>query len=340
MTDAVPVRNHVAVVGASIPRSGHHFLSRILRSYFGEEIRYCSYYKVKNCCKQIPCVRNEGKEIVYQKHHDQFFTLPPNLPGVTYIVQHRHPVPEALSDLELHIKRHAKEGKRDYTTSRRRFISWLGRKIWYYKMFHDKWIAPAPHNAILVDYEDLARDTVGTVEEILIRLGLTPSRERLEAAVASVQDYRTPNQVYKPRVVEDSKHFDRELFSEFESMILELCPSYGYERMLTKVPFEGRAMYRSYRIRMWRRFLPEGLGGLRSRKKDPSERRFSALKRLFWPAAASKPERVPAVPAASPSQKPVKRRVPGEPQSTDASVPTPEPRRRTRRKRDPAQSAP
>jgi hypothetical protein len=247
-------------------------------------------------------------------------------------------VPEALSDLELHIKRHARDGRPDCTSSPAHFTSWLGRKTLYYKMFHDKWIAPNLPNAILVDYEDLARDTVGTVEGILLRLGFTPSRERLEAAVASTQDYRTPNQTYKPRVIEDSKHFDRKVFSEFESMILDLCPSFGYARMLDQVPFEGRPMYRCYRRWNFRRFLPVVLGGLRSTKKDPNETQFSALKNLFWPFSAKKADPAAAAPPPKPAR--TKRRAPAEPQTIDASAPTPAPRQRTRRKRDPAQSAP
>src|ERR1041385_1979169 len=90
-----------ALLGASIPRSVHHYLQRTLSRYFKSEIFYCEWYTPSDCCKQVPCTSRRDCRVTYQKSHDWDFSLPSNIADALYLVQFRHPVPEALSDRDL-----------------------------------------------------------------------------------------------------------------------------------------------------------------------------------------------------------------------------------------------
>src|SRR4051812_41302305 len=62
------------VFGKSIPRSGHHYLVRLMLAYYGEELRYCRYGFNNNddCCHRLPCSRRfNGRNVIFfQKSHD------------------------------------------------------------------------------------------------------------------------------------------------------------------------------------------------------------------------------------------------------------------------------
>ena len=90
----------VHLVGASIPRSGHHFLVQILQQLLGPAFAHCEFYGPDDCCRSIPCRRFGDVQLFFQKNHDLDLTLPASLEGVTYVVQYRDPVMSALSDRE------------------------------------------------------------------------------------------------------------------------------------------------------------------------------------------------------------------------------------------------
>ena len=52
----------------TFPRSGHHWLIRSLKSYFGDEMQYCEFY---SHCNVVGCV--DGCNM--QKNHDLFLDL-------------------------------------------------------------------------------------------------------------------------------------------------------------------------------------------------------------------------------------------------------------------------
>jgi hypothetical protein len=56
------------VAGVSWPRSGHHLLVRMLKSYFGKVFEYCEFYEPQQCCKQFPCARRGV--VHFSKNHD------------------------------------------------------------------------------------------------------------------------------------------------------------------------------------------------------------------------------------------------------------------------------
>lgn len=258
-----PTPRPVSLVGSSIPRSGHHFLVRILRRAYGKELYYCGFYKVAGCCKQIPCTRTAERTVVFQKSHDWDFSLPTELEGVTYIVQHRHPVPQALSDIELHLRDAVHKGRTNKVSTQADLQVWLARKAHYYKRFHDKWMAEKRDNAILVPYEELAEDPAGTVQRMLVRAGAaTPTQDKIEEAIEVVSGHRGRKREYKPRVVQDSPHFDEPLFSAYESMLLDLCPGFGYAPMLKRANYRRTGLYRRFLLHSLKRGLGDRVRAL------------------------------------------------------------------------------
>ena len=125
----------------SIPRSGHHYLVRLLRRYFRLQGRaserhrlirllrrhfnpkgrvkrfgYCEYY---NCCRVRPCAlysdqaSKRGVAVYFQKSHDEYlrrFDLDYEPPLAVcnqgkHIVQIRNPVSSVISDFELELSK-------------------------------------------------------------------------------------------------------------------------------------------------------------------------------------------------------------------------------------------
>ena len=80
---AIMTIKNVHLLSKSIPRSGHHYFSKLLFEIYGESFFYCEFYQPNftECCKAEPCNRPEKifnsdcKELVsMQKGHDFFLT--------------------------------------------------------------------------------------------------------------------------------------------------------------------------------------------------------------------------------------------------------------------------
>ncbi len=179
-----------------MPRSGHHYLARLLQEVLGEQLHYCEFYTPLDCCRQVPC-RRAAAPVVYQKNHDFDLGLDPALPGCLYIVQYRSPLLEALSDREL-LESVSPElaGDDDH------LLVWLAGKAAYFRLFHAKWIARGAANRVLVPYERLLDRPLDVLREILERAGLPVDRQALDAAVHRHSDFRhgTARSDFKPRL--------------------------------------------------------------------------------------------------------------------------------------------
>lgn len=224
------------LVGASIPRSGHHFLQNLLTKYFGSAMHYCEFYSPKDCCRQVPCTRRGDHAVIYQKSHDRDMEVPKDLAGATYILQYRHPVPEALSDRELDVQDGMGRISLDYRLGRDHYAQWLAAKAVYYRRYHDKWLAARVPNGIYLDYQTLSDDPAGTVERIATAAVGSADRARIEAVIEAEKGVRVSARnagAFKPRVVEDSPHFDADLLGAFEDYVLTRAPLFGYQRMLS-----------------------------------------------------------------------------------------------------------
>lgn len=100
------------VESRSLPRSGHHYLQRLLQQAFGSRFSYCEGQLEPGCCKASPC-RMTAHWHYARRHHvphlrlikshdlglrDPTFAPPP---GMLRLIQVRRPLPLLASWLEL-----------------------------------------------------------------------------------------------------------------------------------------------------------------------------------------------------------------------------------------------
>ena len=241
MSELTPAysRQQKALIGASIPRSGHHFLQTLLSHYFGEEMFYCEFYSRSDCCRNVPCTRRGAHLITYQKSHDRKGEVRKDVGDALYIIQYREPVGEAVSDRELDMIDHVGRKSLHYRLSSDYYVWWLALKALYYRDFHDKWFAPRLGNAIYLDYAALSADPAEAVATIArSALGRTDDARLVRAVEmaastrAGVGPRKAEPGAYVPRTVENSPYFDRELLGVFEDYVLERCPNYEFRRRL------------------------------------------------------------------------------------------------------------
>lgn len=224
--------NPKILIGASIPRSGHHFLADMMTGYFGRELFYCEYYTLPSCCKTVPCTRRGRHKFIYQKSHDRDFKLPGDVADALYLIQYRHPVPEALSDRELELQDRLGRPNFNFRRTHAGYVTWLTTKALYYRKFHNKWIAKKLPNAIYLDYPDLAADPKALMKEIVGRAGGVVDEARISDIVDKVRGPRAAahgsTEAFKPRVISESPYFDAKLLGALEAWVLERCPAFNF----------------------------------------------------------------------------------------------------------------
>jgi len=243
--------NPKVLIGASIPRSGHHFLAHMLVRYFGRDLYYCETYTPEKCCRTVPCIKRGEFRFIYQKSHDREFLLPSDFGDALYIIQYRHPVPEALSDRELDLKDAIGRPSLDFRRTRESYLSWLAAKAIYYRRFHDKWMATRLANGIYLDYDALAARPQDAVRGIVDRAGGALDDSRLAAAVQKeTADHRI-------RVPAESPHYDEELMGSLEDYVVKRCPHYGFSSRLGG-DYATSALYGLILLRDTSEPLPKG----------------------------------------------------------------------------------
>jgi tetratricopeptide (TPR) repeat protein len=225
-----------ALVGVSMPRSGHHFLEKLLRAAYRDRLRYCEFYTPRECCRAVPCQRpaDAPLAVIFQKNHDFDLTLPRDLPGVTYAVQFRAPVLAALSDREYLARHHGAEIAGD----RSHLVVWLGQRAAYYVRFLRKWVVDPGPQHLTIDYRRLAAEPRQVVEAIARALGTELSGGAIESAIAEVQgtvaDFPAPpvETAFAPRDLTRSPYYDETLLSVFESFVVAQVPQLSHLRLL------------------------------------------------------------------------------------------------------------
>jgi tetratricopeptide (TPR) repeat protein len=231
----VPGVTHL--VGASIPRSGHHFLVDLLKALFDETLRYCEFYDDDGCCRRVPCMAPAGRaRVLFQKHHDLDLSLPADIPGVLYLIQTRDPVMSTVSDRELIARAESEERARDRDES----VLWLGRKASYYQRFVEKWVHRAPARHLMLPYDALVADPAAALRRIADACGLEVDEARVAAAVGEVAGRRAAPRTNAPeefrrRTSIDSPYLDRALLAAFESLLLDRLPELRAGRRLPDV---------------------------------------------------------------------------------------------------------
>ena len=159
----------------SIPRSGHHYLVKLLRGYFNakstntKRMAYCEYY---HCCQTRPCsmydsnsASSVGKIHLHKSHdeylrrYDENYEPPLEVSNqVKHLVQIRHPIPSVISDFlminsklrkrrliedQINNKGRAKSDPTPVSNS----VNWSHfsiRELEYRKRFMEKWILQNP----------------------------------------------------------------------------------------------------------------------------------------------------------------------------------------------------
>lgn len=104
---------------------------------------------------------------------------------------------------------------------------WLGKKAAHFRRFWDKWLERPQPGHVVVEYVDLMEHPAAVAQRVLDAAGVAIDAGRLEAAVGAqsgiVADFPlvSPSLPFTPRVLTDSRYFDRDLMSVYESMLVD-----------------------------------------------------------------------------------------------------------------------
>ncbi|MFN6954533.1 MAG: sulfotransferase [Acetobacteraceae bacterium] len=236
------------LIGASLPRSGHHFLERLLARLFGPRLHYCEWYTPPGCCRAIPCTRGGPGAVVFQKNHDWQSDMPQDRPAALHVVQFRHPVPQALSDRELVLADLPGRAGRPHRHSAEEHLAWLAFHADYVRRFHDRWAASGPPNAFRLPYERLQADPAAALAGLCAAAGLRVPAEAIATAAETTRDrkpvgLRRTWQDHAPRELATSRAFDPELHGAYEAWLLPRVPAFGYDRLLPAGRYEGHPLH-------------------------------------------------------------------------------------------------
>lgn len=236
-------KESIHIIGASIPRSGHHFLVRILKRLLGNDFFYCEFYTPAACCGKIPCDRRNEFPISFQKNHDIDLCLPIDISDAVYVVQYRDAVSAVLSERELVDQNwgHAIAAHLGHMEV------WLAQKIHYYELFFRKWISAAHPCSFIIDYDELKNDTESVITALMGWLGWSVEAEAIRQAVANVVDFRSTHMPFRERSITTSRYFHQYLFEVFESILVDDLDILTDKRRLTAVEYDRTPMYFVYR---------------------------------------------------------------------------------------------
>lgn len=206
------------LLGKSLPRSGHHFLLKLLAASMGQDFNYCEMYTNRQCCKSYPCTSPKPGLIFLQKSHD-FRLEDPIVESCKYLIQYRHPVPRLFSDWDLAVT------KFSHPDSEEHFIKFARTRRRYYITFFEKWIVPFANDSrfFMMSYESLVAEPLATVQN-LIRFA-TDSEDfeidRLAVLKSGLKVKSSPN-------IQTHKYYDPEFLNEYQTTIIKRLPNFPY----------------------------------------------------------------------------------------------------------------
>ena len=199
----------------------------------------------------MPCARRGALPITFQKTHDFELNVPTDVPDAIYVILHRVPVPAVLSARELYADDYGEEVAAD----RGEYAVWLGRNAEYYVSFSERWLQSPPPRSVLIDYDDLARDPVAALRQVLETAGLEANDRAIHEAVAKTVPYGGlfGERAYVPRSIEKSRFLDRELLAVYESIIFDQVPGLAGERIFEAVAYRDTVTGGVFEaLRTWR----------------------------------------------------------------------------------------
>lgn len=220
------------VLSKSMPRSGHHFLVKLLRDYFGPEFEYCEFYKPTDCCHRMPCSKprpdNAAWRFFLQKSHD-FALEDPVDPEQAYIIEYRHPVPRIQSDFELAVQ------SGQYRDSSDDFWLFMERSVRYQVRFYTKWMAVPPPDSIVLGYERLSESPEAELARVAkFFSGESPDPARIRDSVERVRPTRAESSsTFTVRNPEQHRYHDPVRAEEVERRVIEACPGMDIPRLFS-----------------------------------------------------------------------------------------------------------
>jgi hypothetical protein len=230
------------IIGASIPRSGHHLLTRLLEAALGECFFYCEMYGEPGCCREVPCRSRGQRQVSFQKNHDFELSLPTDVPGSLYLIQHREPVAVALSAREYYAREDRGGGYGEtLAADRGDYAVWLGRLAAYYVGFSERWLVTPPKHSLAVDYENLSAHPRDVLAGVISLTGVALDAEVLDQAVARVvgRAGHFGEYAFVRKALEMRRYYDRDLLATYESIIVEHVPSLAERRTFAPVEYRG-----------------------------------------------------------------------------------------------------
>lgn len=225
----------VELIGASIPRSGHHFLVKLLELSLGDEFSYCACNSKLVSCNQEGCTRDNSKNIFYRKSHDYDFSLDSNdtRDNVVYIVQHREPRGQILSAADLIREKSERKGE-GWPESREQLLRFLAKTAFYVTRFYSKWLVKPQKNFALIDYDKLVASPTTAVASIFEKMGIefTQQKSNIVEAASKKKAVAVGQVLSKPFVVRDrdnSPVIPSSLLASYENLVLQQCPAAGWK---------------------------------------------------------------------------------------------------------------
>jgi hypothetical protein len=210
------------VVGVSWPRSGHHLAVNVLREYFGAEFSYCEFYTPIDCCRTIPCKRQDS--VKFSKNHDFCLTAPIS-DRYPYLIQYRSFLPSVVSAYEMFVG----QGQPDSQDSFEDFATAAARM---YNSFLAKWVlgANSPRERLILRYEELTSDRNMDFLDAMIRF-FAPFHHVEHGRIQRIRDTIQKEFVERgkkgvidgfgiraTREVEEFRFYDRHLFAKLAAL--------------------------------------------------------------------------------------------------------------------------
>lgn len=213
----------IHVLGASMPRSGHHLFVRMLEHTLNGKFSYCEFYG-EGCCKSIPCSSDKKSagghaEIFMQKSHDWQFNDPISVPDTFRVIQYRSPVPRTLSNYELHVRNTNQD-------TLQTFRSFLVTEALYYERFYKKWLVNRPSEFMLLSYEELTSDPIKAARDFFKYVGMPVDLDTVVQGVEKAVRVSGGNKNVVQQNIYAHRYANQPVLANFESIVLRNCPGY------------------------------------------------------------------------------------------------------------------
>lgn len=204
------------VASASVPRTGHHMLQKMLHQYFEERHSYCQYYdspgKRPDCCNMFPCT---NPDVNFQKNHDL------GRQGTTttnyyYLVQYRHPLKATVSSFL--------EGLTYQPHMRNSYEFWrhfARSEFNFYRSFVQRWMREyeLPH-VLFVEYDEFMQRPMKIFGQIVsfFEPDVPPDYHKISDIIAGKRNEQGKN-IISTKSFFDFHYFDLDYFVQLERYV-------------------------------------------------------------------------------------------------------------------------